>query len=190
MPAGTPAMTSRGCLESDFETIVDFLHTAAQIAISVQREHGKLPKAYLKGLQNNNEVVELRNRVESFSAQFAMPGFEPWIVVAIAFLNGWPFTVPKKSYLLLLMPFIVTLFEASPTAVAVFKIVAVYPFARILLIILCFGRPLQTPGEHLVLQSFSSIRWKVYNGLRRHVQFLVSFSGSNYWRKWLLRRNN
>ncbi|XP_023547556.1 serine hydroxymethyltransferase 7-like [Cucurbita pepo subsp. pepo] len=73
---GTPAMTSRGCLESDFETIADFLHTAAQIAISVQREYGKLPKTYLKGLLSNNEVVELRNRVESFSAQFAMPGFE------------------------------------------------------------------------------------------------------------------
>ena len=69
-------MTSRGCLESDFETIADFLHTAAQIAISVQREYGKLPKTYLKGLLSNNEVVELRNRVESFSAQFAMPGFE------------------------------------------------------------------------------------------------------------------
>lgn len=69
-------MTSRGCLESDFETIADFLHIAAQIAISVQREHGKLPKPYLKGLQSNNEVVELRNRVEIFSAQFAMPGFD------------------------------------------------------------------------------------------------------------------
>ncbi|KAJ6391579.1 hypothetical protein OIU77_025537 [Salix suchowensis] len=28
---GTPAMTSRGCLEADFETIADFLHKAAQI---------------------------------------------------------------------------------------------------------------------------------------------------------------
>ncbi|XP_023552257.1 serine hydroxymethyltransferase 7-like [Cucurbita pepo subsp. pepo] len=73
---GTPAMTSRGCLESDFEVIVEFLHIAAQIAIVVQREHGKLPKAFLRGLQSNNEVVELGYRVASFSAKFAMPGLE------------------------------------------------------------------------------------------------------------------
>lgn len=69
-------MTSRGCLESDFEVIVEFLHTAAQIAICIQREYGKFPNAFLTGLQSNNEVVELGHRVESFSAKFAMPGVE------------------------------------------------------------------------------------------------------------------
>lgn len=73
---GTPAMTSRGCLEADFETIADFLLRAAQIASSVQREHGKLPKAFLKGLENNKDIIELRTRVESFASQFAMPGFD------------------------------------------------------------------------------------------------------------------
>ncbi|KAL3538536.1 hypothetical protein ACH5RR_001902 [Cinchona calisaya] len=73
---GTPAMTSRGCLEADFETIADFLLRAAQIASSVQREHGKLLKAFLKGLENNKDVIELRTRVESFASQFAMPGFD------------------------------------------------------------------------------------------------------------------
>lgn len=76
IPAGTPAMTSRGCLESDFELIVEFLHTAAQIAICIQREYGKMPNAFLTGVQSNKEVVELGNRVESFSAKFAMPGVE------------------------------------------------------------------------------------------------------------------
>uniref|UniRef100_A0A5B6ZNE4 Serine hydroxymethyltransferase n=1 Tax=Davidia involucrata TaxID=16924 RepID=A0A5B6ZNE4_DAVIN len=73
---GTPAMTSRGCLEVDFETMADFLLEAAQIASSVQREHGKLQKAFLKGLQNNKDIVELRTRVEDFATQFAMPGFD------------------------------------------------------------------------------------------------------------------
>ncbi|XP_027113173.1 serine hydroxymethyltransferase 7 isoform X1 [Coffea arabica] len=73
---GTPAMTSRGCLEADFETIADFLLRAAQIASSVQREHGKLPKAFLKGLENNKDIIELRTWVESFASQFAMPGFD------------------------------------------------------------------------------------------------------------------
>uniref|UniRef100_A0A5B6ZL08 Serine hydroxymethyltransferase n=1 Tax=Davidia involucrata TaxID=16924 RepID=A0A5B6ZL08_DAVIN len=73
---GTPAMTSRGCLEADFETMAEFLLKAAQIASSVQREHGKLQKTFLKGLQNNKDIVELRIQVENFATQFAMPGFD------------------------------------------------------------------------------------------------------------------
>ncbi|MCL7033881.1 hypothetical protein MKW94_004805 [Papaver nudicaule] len=73
---GTPAMTTRGCIESDFETIADFLLRAAQIASIVQREHGKLQKDFLKGLQNNKDLIDLRNRVEAFSSQFAMPAFD------------------------------------------------------------------------------------------------------------------
>ncbi|PIN03678.1 Glycine/serine hydroxymethyltransferase [Handroanthus impetiginosus] len=73
---GTPAMTSRGCLEADFETIAEFLLRAAQIASSVQMEHGKLPKPFLKGLENNKDILELRTRVESFASQFVMPGFD------------------------------------------------------------------------------------------------------------------
>ncbi|XP_027353236.1 serine hydroxymethyltransferase 7-like isoform X2 [Abrus precatorius] len=73
---GTPAMTSRGCLEEDFETIADFLLRAAQITSIVQREHGKSCKDFLRGLQNNKDISELRSRVETFSSQFAMPGFD------------------------------------------------------------------------------------------------------------------
>ncbi|KAK4750010.1 hypothetical protein SAY87_027459 [Trapa incisa] len=74
---GTPAMTTRGCLESDFETIADYLLRAAQIASAIQRKHGKLQKSFLKGLQTDNkEILELRNRVEAFASQFAMPGFD------------------------------------------------------------------------------------------------------------------
>lgn len=76
---GTPAMTSRGCLEGDFEIMADFLLRAAQITSSVQREHGKMPKStkfFLKGLENNTDILELRARVESFASQFAMPGSE------------------------------------------------------------------------------------------------------------------
>ncbi|RZC54306.1 hypothetical protein C5167_013162 [Papaver somniferum] len=73
---GTPAMTTRGCIESDFETIADFLLRAAQIASIVQREHGKLQKDFLKGLQKKKDIIDLRNRVEAFSSQFAMPAFD------------------------------------------------------------------------------------------------------------------
>lgn len=69
-------MTSRGCIESDFETIADFLLRAAQIAIGARREHGKSQRDFLKGLQSNKDIVELRNRVEAFASQFAMPGID------------------------------------------------------------------------------------------------------------------
>ncbi|CAK8566298.1 unnamed protein product [Lathyrus sativus] len=72
---GTPAMTSRGCLEEDFDTIADFLLRAAQITSIIQREHGKSCKGFLKGLQNNKDIFDLRNRVETFGSQFEMPGF-------------------------------------------------------------------------------------------------------------------
>lgn len=69
-------MTTRGCLEGDFEIIADFLLRAAQIASMMLREHGKVQKAFLKGLQSNKDIIDLRNRVEAFATQFAMPGFE------------------------------------------------------------------------------------------------------------------
>ncbi|KAK9270045.1 hypothetical protein L1049_025618 [Liquidambar formosana] len=71
---GTPAMTSRGCVEADFETIADFLLRAAQITSLVQREYGKVQKDFLKVLQNSKDIVDLRNRVETFASQLAMPG--------------------------------------------------------------------------------------------------------------------
>ncbi|KQK10845.1 hypothetical protein BRADI_2g56557v3 [Brachypodium distachyon] len=71
---GTPAMTTRGCLEEDFEVIADFLIRATQIAGNVLKEHGK--KEFLRGLENNKDIIELGNQVESFASQFAMPGFD------------------------------------------------------------------------------------------------------------------
>lgn len=69
-------MTSRGCVEEDFETIADFLLKAAQITSNIQREHGKFCKDFVKGLQNNKDIVELRNQVETFASQFEMPAYD------------------------------------------------------------------------------------------------------------------
>lgn len=69
-------MTTRGCLESDFEVIADFLIRAAQITSIMQREHGKVAKCFIKGLQSNKDIIDLRNRIEAFASQFAMPGFD------------------------------------------------------------------------------------------------------------------
>ncbi|XP_078447156.1 serine hydroxymethyltransferase 7-like [Wolffia australiana] len=74
---GTPAMTTRGCVEADFETMAEFLLRAAQIASSAAREHGKQPqKDVLKALHSNADLIDLRSRVEAFASQFAVPAFD------------------------------------------------------------------------------------------------------------------
>lgn len=62
-------MTSRGCLESDFETMAEFLYRAALIASAAQREQGKS----LKSIYHCKDIADLRNQVEAFASQFAMP---------------------------------------------------------------------------------------------------------------------
>ncbi|KAK4374161.1 hypothetical protein RND71_004838 [Anisodus tanguticus] len=56
---GTPAMTSRGLLEKDFEQIGEFLHRAVTITLNIQEEHEKLLKDFNKGLVNK-EIEELK----------------------------------------------------------------------------------------------------------------------------------
>ncbi|KAL8120930.1 serine hydroxymethyltransferase 4-like [Apium graveolens] len=72
---GTPAMTSRGLLEKDFEQIAEFLHRAVTITLNIQKEHGKLLKDFNKGLENNKEIEQLKTDVEKFASSFDMPGF-------------------------------------------------------------------------------------------------------------------
>lgn len=72
---GTPAMTSRGLVEKDFEQIAEFLHQAVTITLKVQKEHGKLLKDFNKGLVNNKDIENLKADVEKFASSFDMPGF-------------------------------------------------------------------------------------------------------------------
>ncbi|KAF2603035.1 hypothetical protein F2Q70_00027070, partial [Brassica cretica] len=72
---GTPAMTSRGLVEKDFEMIGEFLSRSVTLTLNIQKEHGKLLKDFNKGLVNNKEIEELKADVEKFSASYEMPGF-------------------------------------------------------------------------------------------------------------------
>lgn len=76
MLVGTPAMTSRGLVEKDFEQISEFLHRAVTITLNIQKEHGKLLKDFNKGLVNNKEIEQLKADVEKFASSFDMPGFK------------------------------------------------------------------------------------------------------------------
>lgn len=76
LSSGSPAMTSRGLLEKDFECIGEFLHRAVCITLSIQKEHGKLLKDFSKGLVDNKDIENLKTQVEQFSSAFKMPGFQ------------------------------------------------------------------------------------------------------------------
>merc|ERR1711881_285520 len=52
---GSPAMTSRGCDVEDFKKIGEFLHRCAEIALAVQKEHGKKLADFEKGLGDDNK---------------------------------------------------------------------------------------------------------------------------------------
>jgi len=74
---GAPAMTTRKLDESDFEQIALFLHEALEIALHVQSQSGPKLVAFLKHLEGNEQVKELRARVNAFATSFPMPGFDP-----------------------------------------------------------------------------------------------------------------
>lgn len=83
---GTPAMTSRGLKEADFEQIGEFLHRVVQICLEVQESHGKLLKDWTRGIEESTKLKEVAKDVVKFSTSFAMPGFD---VKALANYNDF-----------------------------------------------------------------------------------------------------
>jgi len=91
---GTPALTSRGFKEKDFDVVADFLHRGCQLAIEVQdsvllSQQGAgselaankkvLMKDFLAALQDDsiqNKIKRLREEVEIFAGDFEMPGYD------------------------------------------------------------------------------------------------------------------
>lgn len=74
---GTPALTSRTMVETDFEQIAQFLHEAMLLAIKLQEQSGPKLKDFIALLNKNEEAKDLGNRVHAFAVQFPMPGFDP-----------------------------------------------------------------------------------------------------------------
>jgi glycine hydroxymethyltransferase len=75
---GTPALTSRGLTEANFETVGDFIHRGVQIAIELNGE-GLKNKAFATALRSPPEAIaakieQLRTEVEAFASGFFMPG--------------------------------------------------------------------------------------------------------------------
>jgi glycine hydroxymethyltransferase len=69
-------MSSRGLKEADWEAIAGFLHEVLQVCKEVQASSGKLLKDFLKALEGNEKLADIKARVEAFSSAFPMPGFD------------------------------------------------------------------------------------------------------------------
>lgn len=72
---GTPALTSRGFVESDFEIVADFLHQTVELAVKLQAEHGKKLVDFVASMDKSEPVAELKANVSAFAKTFGMPGF-------------------------------------------------------------------------------------------------------------------
>jgi glycine hydroxymethyltransferase len=74
---GTPAMTSRGLKEAEFEKIGEFLHRGVEIALATQTKCGKKLVDFLKGLEQEeaaSKISALKAEVEAWAGKFFMPG--------------------------------------------------------------------------------------------------------------------
>ncbi|TPP59982.1 Serine hydroxymethyltransferase, partial [Fasciola gigantica] len=76
---GTPALTTRGFQESDFEQVAAFLDELLDITI-LAKSVSKNLKAYRAALTSDEEIVrrlkDLRARVGEFASKFPMPGWD------------------------------------------------------------------------------------------------------------------
>jgi glycine hydroxymethyltransferase len=72
---GTPAMTTRGFVEKDFEEVVEFMERGVEIARKIKKECGSTKVVDFKNYIKKNEktipeLVKLKNDVISYASQF------------------------------------------------------------------------------------------------------------------------
>jgi len=78
---GTPALTTRGFVEADFERVADFVVKGINIAKALKETHGPKLKDFREALADAPagkfpEIDALRDQVEAFAAQFPTIGFD------------------------------------------------------------------------------------------------------------------
>ena len=76
---GTPALTTRGLVESDIDRVVEFIHRGLELSKEIVAVSGpKLVdfKAAVHSEQFAAKVKVIRDEVEEFSAKFPLPGYE------------------------------------------------------------------------------------------------------------------
>ena len=72
---GTPAITTRGCVETDMEDVAEFLHRASMLCIDIQKKSGKKITDFVEAIDKNQDVVKLGEDVKKWSTGFSIPGY-------------------------------------------------------------------------------------------------------------------
>ena len=67
---GSPALTTRGFKENDFEKVIDFLDRAVQIALKIQEKSGKSLKKFKQEFENYPELQILKKEINDFASTF------------------------------------------------------------------------------------------------------------------------
>ncbi|KAK7790681.1 hypothetical protein R5R35_008202 [Gryllus longicercus] len=77
---GAPALTSRQFKEKDFESVVEFIDKAVNVAADVKSKSGKKLKDFKEFLNTDSEtkvkLTKLKQDVNEFAKKFPMPGFD------------------------------------------------------------------------------------------------------------------
>ncbi|GJP43430.1 hypothetical protein CLOM_g2891 [Closterium sp. NIES-68] len=77
---GTPALTSRGFTEEDFEKVAEFFDEAVKIAVDAKALSGPKLKDFRSTVETNDKIKEaiavLKHKVEEYAKQFPTIGFE------------------------------------------------------------------------------------------------------------------
>ena len=71
---GTPAITTRGMKEPEMERITTFLLKAVEVAKRIQASAGRKLAEFNVAVEQDEEVLALREEVHAFASQYPMPG--------------------------------------------------------------------------------------------------------------------
>ena len=74
---GAPALTTRKMCEEDFEQIGEFLHEVLEASLKLQEKSGPKLKDFAAMLESDETLKDIRKRVNEFTVNFPMPGFDP-----------------------------------------------------------------------------------------------------------------
>lgn len=73
---GTPALTTRGLVEKDFEKVADFVDKGIKLSIQANKvgDNAKKLSSFKKHVsENSSEIAELKKEVIAFASKFQMP---------------------------------------------------------------------------------------------------------------------
>jgi len=74
---GSPALTTRKMVETDFEKIGELLDRVCKEALALQEKSGPKLKDFIALLAGSEELKSIRSDVNAFTTKFPMPGFDP-----------------------------------------------------------------------------------------------------------------